>query len=145
MTHPALLVALALIAGAAHANDGKALFAQHCATCHRDDGSGTVGLAPALKGEHWAQLGAERSYLPSVMLHGLSGPIKVAGQAFVGAMPGLAAQLDDAALAAIATHLRGLQGAAGDKAYSADEFKAVRAAAGGPAQTRQLRVKLVGN
>ena len=136
---------LGLITGVAAANDGKALFAQHCATCHRDDGSGTVGLAPALQGEHWAKLGAERSYLPSVMLHGLSGPIKVAGQPFLGAMPGLAAQLDDAALAAIATHLRGLQGAAGNKAYTADEFKAVRAATGGPALTRQLRIKLVGN
>ena len=136
---------LGLITGVAAANDGKALFAQHCATCHRDDGSGTVGLAPALQGEHWAKLGAERNYLPSVMLHGLSGPIKVAGQPFLGAMPGLAAQLDDAALAAIATYVRGLQGATGNKAYTADEFKAVRAAAGGPALTRQLRVKLVGN
>ena len=136
---------LGLITGVAAANDGKALFAQHCATCHRDDGSGTVGLAPALQGEHWAKLGAERSYLPSVMLHGLSGPIKVAGQPFLGAMPGLAAQLDDAALAAIATYVRGLQGATGNKAYTADEFKAVRAAAGGPALTRQLRIKLVGN
>ena len=142
---PWLVVATALAVSAAQVNDGKALYAQHCAACHQADGSGTVGLAPAIKGEHWAKLGAERSYLPSVMLHGLSGPIKVAGQPFVGAMPGLAAQLDDAALAAIATHLRGLQGTAGDKAYTADEFKAVRAAAGGPTQTRQLRVKLLGH
>jgi mono/diheme cytochrome c family protein len=144
-SHFTVALGLTIAASVALANDGKALFAQHCATCHQSDAAGTVGLAPALKGEHWLKLGAERSYLPTVMLHGLSGPIKVAGQPFVGSMPAFAGQLDDAMLAAIATHLRSLQGAAGDTPYSVDEFKAVRSLAGSPTVTRQLRVKLVGN
>jgi mono/diheme cytochrome c family protein len=128
----------------AWAADGAALFAQHCASCHQADGTGTVGLAPPLKGEHWGKLGADRVYLPTVVMHGLSGPIKIGGQNFVGSMPAFAPQLDDAALAAVATHVRGLQGAAGDKPYTADELKAVRAAGGSPPQTRQRRVQLLG-
>lgn len=126
----------------AAAPDGTALFAQHCATCHQPDGSGTVGLAPSLKGEHWAKLGADRSYLPRVLVHGLSGAIKVNGQTFVGSMPGFAA-LDDSTLAAVASHLRRLQGAT-EAGYTADEIRAARAQAGGPPQTRALRVQIVG-
>jgi mono/diheme cytochrome c family protein len=139
-----ILTAMVALGGApaAGANDGKALFAQHCAACHQGDGGGTPGLAPPIKGEHWKSLGAERSYLPTVILHGLSGSLKVAGQPFVGAMQGFAAQLDDAAIAAIATHVRGLQGAS--DSYAADDIKALRALAGsGPGQSRQLRKKVL--
>lgn len=122
---------------------GAALFAQHCASCHQADGSGTVGLAPALKGEHWAKLGADRGYLPAILVHGLSGPIRVNGQMFVGSMPAVA-ELDDATLASLASHVRSLQGASGDAAYTAEEFKAARGQAGSPPQTRARRVRIVG-
>lgn len=124
--------------------DGAALYAQHCAACHQADGSGTVGLAPPLKGEHWGKLGADRGYLPMVVIWGLSGPIKLGPANFVGAMPGLGAQLDDAAVAALATHVRKLQGAPGEAPYGADEVKAQRERAGGPTQTRQRRLQLLG-
>ncbi|MEJ6001220.1 c-type cytochrome [Paucibacter soli] len=124
--------------------EGAALFAQHCATCHQADASGTVGLAPPLKGAHWARLGADRAYLPTVLLHGLSGPIQVGGQRFVGSMPAFGAQLDDASLAAVANHLKRLQGAE-EPVLGADEFKAQRQLAGSPPQTRQRRVQLLGN
>lgn len=137
-----LVPAMLLATGGALAQDGAALFAQHCAACHQGDGSGTVGLAPALKGEHWGRLGAERSYLATVLTHGLSGPIKVNGQPFSGSMPAFAAQLDDAALAAIATHVRRLQGA--EVTYSAEDLKAAREKAGSPPQTRALRTQLLG-
>lgn len=139
----ALLAALAPATGLAQA-DGVALFAQHCAACHQADASGTVGLAPPLKGEHWARLGAERSYLPTVLLHGLSGPIKLGAATFVGSMPAFGAQLDDNTLAALATQLRRLQGAADDKPYSADEFAALRPLPGSPPQTRQKRAQILG-
>ena len=138
----AVLGVAAFAAGAQPAPDGAALFAQHCAACHQPDGAGTVGLAPALRGEHWAKLGAERAYLPTVLVKGLSGPIKVNGQAFSGSMPAFGGQLDDTTLAAIASHVRRLQGADGD--YAAAELQAVRAKAGGPPQTRALRAQLVG-
>jgi mono/diheme cytochrome c family protein len=136
-----------LLAGSpvgAHA-DGAALYAQHCAACHQADGSGTVGLAPTLKGEHWAKLGAERSYLPTVVVHGLSGAIKLGAQTFIGSMPPFGPQLDDPTIAQIATHVRrSLHGAADAPAYTPAEVKAVRESPGGPPQTRQLRTRLLG-
>ena len=142
---PATLTLVALIAMPAAAADGAALFKQHCATCHQDSGAGTVGLAPSLLGEHWQRLGADRGYLPTVMLKGLSGAIKVGGVPFVGAMPGLAGTLDDVAVAAVATHLRGLQGAAGGAPYTAAEVAEWRARPGHPGQTRALRRQILGD
>jgi mono/diheme cytochrome c family protein len=139
-----LAAVLAVLPRVASAADGVALFRQHCAVCHQESAIGTVGLAPALKGEHWQRLGAERSYVPTVVLKGLAGAIKVNGQPFVGAMPALASQLGDEDLVAIATHLRGLQGAVDFKPYTADEFAAVRAGPGDPSQTRALRRKILG-
>ncbi len=140
-----IVVVLSLtFAGAAQAApDGSALFARNCAICHQADASGTIGLAPPIKGEQWARLGADRGYLPAVLVHGLSGAIQVAGQTYTGSMPPFAAQLDDESLAAIATHLRGLQGA-GDS-YSAEDMAAERSKPGSPPQTRALRKRLLGN
>ena len=137
-------LALAALSPAVQAADGAALFGQHCASCHQPDASGAVGLAPALKGAHWQKLGADRGYLPTVITHGLSGPIQVNGQPFVGSMPAFAGQLDDASIAAIASHLRGLQGAQGEAPYTEPEVAAARQAAGSPPQSRQRRVQLLG-
>jgi mono/diheme cytochrome c family protein len=136
--------ALAALSPAVQAADGAALFGQHCAACHQADASGAVGLAPALKGAHWQKLGADRGYLPTVITHGLSGPIQVNGQPFVGSMPAFGGQLDDAAIAAIATHLRGLQGAQGEAPYTEAEVAAARQAAGSPPQSRERRAQLLG-
>lgn len=138
-----LILVVAVPVAAQTAPDGAALFAQHCAACHQPDGSGAVGLAPALKGEHWAKLGEQRHYLPTVLVHGLSGPIKVNGVAFVGIMPAFGAQLDDATLAAIATQVRKLQGAE-SSLYAAEDLKAARDKPGSPPQTRQLRTQILG-
>jgi mono/diheme cytochrome c family protein len=138
----AVVIAGGAVAAAAQPPDGTALFNQHCAVCHLADGAGQPGVAPALKGEHWAKLGAERAYLANVLLYGLSGAIKVNGQTFVGVMAPFA-NLDDATLAAIATHTRKLQGAADAKPYAADEIKAVRDKPGSPQATRQLRAQLL--
>jgi len=140
----ALLSVAALFVTPAWAADGAALFQQHCATCHQASAAGTVGLAPGLLGPHWQRLGADSSYLPTVLLKGLSGMIKVDGQAFVGSMPAMAPTLDDEALAAVANHLRGLQGATTDKAFTAADFTALRGKPGNPNQTRALRRQLLG-
>lgn len=146
--HAPVVLALSLLAAASApvaAADGAALYATHCAACHQADGGGTVGLAPPLRGEHWVRLAAQRGYLAAVLLNGLSGPIKLGTQTFVGSMPGFAAQLDDDALAAIATQVRRLQGAAAaEPAYGAEEIRAERAKPGSPPQTRQRRVQLLG-
>lgn len=140
--HLALASMMSLWSPLSSAADGSALFAQHCAACHQPDGSGTVGLAPALKGEHWQRLGADRNYLAQVITHGLSGLITVNGQRFVGNMPAFASQLNDAQLAAIATHLQGLQ-ARQDTAYSADEMANARRNGGSPPLSRALRTQLL--
>lgn len=138
-------LALGLPAAAqASAVAAAALFAQHCAACHQADGAGTVGLAPALKGEHWARLGADRNYLPTVLLKGLSGPIKLGTETFVGSMPGFADALDDAALALLASHVRRLQGAADDGPYAAADIAHLRQQPGSPPQSRLRRVQLLG-
>ena len=136
---------IAALSGSAWAADGAALFKQHCAACHQETAAGTVGLAPPLLGEHWQRLAGERSYLPTVVLKGLSGPIKLAGGgSFNGNMPAFAATLTDDELVAVAGHLRGLQGAAGDKPLAADEVAALRNGPGNPALTRALRRKILG-
>ena len=148
--HPVWLACLlaCLPAGSAMAApDGGAVFAQHCAMCHQADASGVAGLAPPLKGEHWTKLGADRSYLPTVILKGLFGPIQLGsgqgGTSFNGNMPGFAPTLDDETIAAVASHVLALHG--GDKGtpYSADEIKAARQRAGSPSQSRQMRSQLL--
>lgn len=142
-----LVVATMLACGAWHSAiaqaTGQALFETHCATCHQSDGSGTVGLAPALKGEHWQVLNKNRLYLPTVLLKGLSGRIDVNGQTFVGSMPAFAGQLDDASVMRIMQHVQALQGEASPQVNAA-ELTALRTAPGGPPLTRQLRLSLLG-
>lgn len=124
---------------------GLALFETHCSSCHQLDGSGTVGLAPALKGGHWQTLSKDRQYLLTVLTKGLSGRIEVNGQLFVSNMPSFASQLDDASLALLAQHVRSLQGDAQQGApYTTEEVAAVRLLAGSPPQTRQKRQALLG-
>ena len=50
-------------------------------TGHISDALLTV-ISPSLMGTHWQKLGADRSYLPTVLLKGLSGAIKVNGQPY---------------------------------------------------------------
>jgi mono/diheme cytochrome c family protein len=139
-----LALACGTTASALAAPDGTALFKQHCAICHQESAAGTVGLAPPLLGEHWQKLGADRSYLPTVLSKGLSGPIKVAGQSINALMPAFAGQVDDEALAAIANHLRGLQGAAADRPFVAADLAEARAKPGNQATTRALRRQILG-
>jgi mono/diheme cytochrome c family protein len=123
------------------APDGAALFAQHCAACHQADGQGTVGLAPALKGPHWQRLGADRVYLPQVLVHGLSGLIVVNGERHVGSMPAFATQLDDESLAAVANHLQRVVQGRQEPDYTAGDMRAVRDAGGSPPKSRERRVQ----
>ena len=84
--------------------DGAAVFSARCASCHQANGLGVPGVFPPLAKSEWVQGDATR--LASIVLHGVQGPITVAGSAFNGAMPGFRDQLDDASLAAVATYIR---------------------------------------
>ncbi|AHF92604.1 cytochrome C [Opitutaceae bacterium TAV5] len=63
---------------------GKKLF-QTCATCHQATGQGIKGTYPPLAGSEWAQGSEER--VIRILLHGLSGELKVHGETYNGNMP----------------------------------------------------------
>jgi putative membrane-bound dehydrogenase-like protein len=62
---------------------GKALFAGEavCFSCHGPDGSGVVGLGPPLDGSEWVT--GKPETLINIMLHGMTGPVTVAGVDYV--------------------------------------------------------------
>lgn len=88
--------------------DGSALYAAHCAACHQATGTGLPQVFPPLAGSEWVK--GDEAVLLQILLHGVVGPIEVAGQTYQGAMPAFGDKLVDAELAAIATHLRGAWG-----------------------------------
>lgn len=64
---------------------GKATYNLVCATCHQATGLGLAPVFPPLAGSEWVTGSEER--LIRIVLHGLTGPIKVKGVDFTGAMP----------------------------------------------------------
>src|SRR3954470_3158083 len=65
---------------------GKKLFNNAaCNTCHQATGVGVPGAIPPLAGSEWATGPEER--VIRIVLHGLQGPIKVAGTDYNSAMP----------------------------------------------------------
>ncbi len=104
---------------------GATHYQQVCAGCHGLDGRGVVPLAPPLAGSEWVT--GPESRLLRVLLHGMAGPVQVAGTdyappAILPEMPGLAALPDDQ-LAAIASYVRRAWG------HGAEPVTAARVAA----------------
>jgi mono/diheme cytochrome c family protein/glucose/arabinose dehydrogenase len=71
---------------------GKQLFKVNCQVCHGDDGNGIKGLGAPLNESNWVQ--GDKAKLLSVVLYGLTGPIKVGDKTYqppdvAGAMPGM--------------------------------------------------------
>ena len=90
-------------AGAATA-DGAAIYAARCAACHQAAGTGVPGAFPPLAGSECVRCSERR--LAALVLHGVAGPLTVQGRRYNGAMPAFGAQLGDAELAAVLTHVR---------------------------------------
>ena len=84
--------------------DGAAVYTARCAACHQATGAGVPGAFPPLAASDWVK-GAD-SVLIDIVLHGVQGPLKVGGTAYSGQMPGLKAQLSDAEIAAVTSHIR---------------------------------------
>jgi cytochrome c oxidase subunit II len=92
----ALACSLALaVSATALAQDGEALYAQHCASCHQPQGQG-LGTFPALADN--AFVTGDETEVVALVLQGRA------------AMPAFAGILDDAEIAAVLTHVRGAWG-----------------------------------
>jgi glucose/arabinose dehydrogenase/mono/diheme cytochrome c family protein len=89
---------------------GKAMFHGEaaCFGCHGTDGSGVPNLGPPLDESQWVT--GQPEILVKILLHGLTGPVDVAGETYTPAadMPGLGMNpaMTDQALADIATYIR---------------------------------------
>jgi mono/diheme cytochrome c family protein len=88
----------------AAAVDGAAIFSARCAACHQATGAGLPGVFPPLAGSNWVN-GRDTTVI-QIVLHGIQGSLTVNGVTYNGAMPTFAAQLSDAEIAAVLTHVR---------------------------------------
>ena len=104
--------------------DGGSIFAANCAACHQANGQGLPGVFPPLAGSEWVV--GDPKVLANILLHGVSGKIEVAGQSFDGMMPAFA-QLSDAEIAGVLTHIRSTWGNQAE-AISADFIASEREA-----------------
>ena len=84
--------------------DGAAVYASRCVACHQASGAGLPGVFPPLAGSEWVT--GKETTLIALVLHGASGLLTVQGNTYNGAMPAFGAQLQDAELAAVLTHVR---------------------------------------
>jgi nitrite reductase (NO-forming) len=111
---------------------GQALFAGTCSTCHQANGAGLPGVFPPLAKSDW--LAANPKKAIDVVLHGLTGPVKVNGQAYNSVMPPMN-QLNDDEVANILTYVQGSWGNGGGRVSKAEvaerrKLKPVAAVAG---------------
>lgn len=85
--------------------EGQEAFAQLCAPCHQPHGAGLANVAPPLNQTEWVAGPPER--LVRIVLHGLYGPLEVAGTHWNHHMPGFGeAGLSDRTIAALLTYVR---------------------------------------
>ena len=105
------------------ASDGRAVFAQNCASCHGAEGRGQPGYFPPLAGN--PDIAADRLLPVLVVLHGLSGSIDVAGKTYASSMPPFD-HLSDTEVAAVVDYV---QRAWGNVAPGGGEIDAAAVAA----------------
>ena len=111
--------------------DGRQLFVAKCQACHQAAGQGLPGVFPPLANASWVKGPAE---IPiQIVLHGLNGPIEVAGTTYNGSMPAFGEQMNDAELAAVLSFIRAEWG----NASAAVDAAAVQAARKASAERTQ--------
>jgi mono/diheme cytochrome c family protein len=111
--------------GGAPAVDGAAIFSARCAACHQATGAGLPGVFPPLAGSNWVN-GRDTTVI-QIVLHGIQGSLTVNSAKYNGAMPTFGAQLSDAEIAAVLTHVRSHWGNTAG-AVTAQQVAAQRAA-----------------
>jgi mono/diheme cytochrome c family protein len=83
---------------------GKQTYTMLCAACHQPNGQGMEGLAPPLVDSEWVV--GKPDMVPRIVIHGLTGPIKVNGTSWSLEMPPLGAALSDEQVAGVTTYIR---------------------------------------
>ncbi|KPM48287.1 PVC-type heme-binding CxxCH protein [Jiulongibacter sediminis] len=109
---------------------GKEIYSRDgfCETCHQPDGKGLESSGfPPLAGNDWVQGDEER--LIKIVLHGLYGPIEVAGKKYPGQVPmtPFGGMLNDQEIADVLTYIRSSFGNL-SKAVKPETVKKVREA-----------------
>ena len=107
-TSPAKPAAKTTAAAKEQLPDGKAVYATTCAACHQATGEGVSGVFPPLVGSEWAT--GDEAKLVRILLHGVTGPIEVAGETFNGMMPPWGPTMKDPDIAAVLTYVRSAWG-----------------------------------
>jgi mono/diheme cytochrome c family protein len=88
--------------------DGKQVYSTTCAACHQATGLGVEGTYPPLAGSEIVE--GDEGKVVRIVLHGLTGPVEVAGETYSGAMPPWGGVLKDPEIAAVVTYVRGAWG-----------------------------------
>ena len=88
--------------------DGRQKYLVSCAGCHGNNGKGAARMGPPLAGSEWVV--GDEVRLSLIMLHGLEGPVEVAGKKYdapeiLPVMPSHST-MDDAVIASILTYIR---------------------------------------
>ena len=99
---------------------GKALFSGTCSTCHQPQGEGMAGVFPPLAKSDY--IAADPKRVPTVILHGLIGPVKVNGMDYNSNMPPMS-QLTDDEVANISTYVLNSWGNPGGRVTKAEAAK----------------------
>lgn len=115
------------IADAAPAQEhpGKLIYDALCLNCHQPDGNGLPGIYPPLRNSEWVT--GDKDALIKMIMHGLIGPITVAGQEYGRAVPipMPPSGLNDQQIAEVLTWIRKEHGK-GASAITTAEVKSVR-------------------
>lgn len=109
---------------------GEALFAGTCSVCHQANGAGLTSVFPPLAKSDY--LAADVSRAVGIVLHGLSGKLKVNGADYDSVMPPMN-QLNDDEVANILTYVLNSWGNPGGRISIEDVKKARAAAVAAPA------------
>lgn len=93
-----------------HAQDttaGQTVYMQVCFACHQPTGLGLPGMFPPLAQSDWVSA-PKPDRLIRIVLHGLTGPIKINGQSFSTPAPVMPPQssLSDQQIADVLTYIR---------------------------------------
>lgn len=84
---------------------GQAPYVQYCGACHAPDGKGLAGgQFPPLVGSEW--VGGKPERIIEIVLHGIQGPLEVAGKEYNLVMPPHKASLTDQQIADIISYVR---------------------------------------